>query len=65
MCVVGRLSVGEEGVKKAFTSLHREESLAFQDELSTFDDGDDIKDKNIAELENKGLLIGPQVEKTT
>ena len=39
--------------------------LPFQDEPSTFDDRDDIKNKNIAELENKGLLSGPEAEKNT
>lgn len=61
--------MGKKGVKKAFTGLHGgkafELKLPFQDEPNTFDDRDDIKNKNIAELESKGLLSGPEAEKNT
>lgn len=62
--VVERLSVGSRVRKSYRASL--EESLwwkrLFQGELSTFDDRDNIKNKNIAELESKGLLSGPGAE---
>lgn len=35
----------------------------FQGELSTFDDRDNIKNKNIAELENRDYLVGQELRR--